>query len=54
MAKSMKAQQRLNYKFRKMTTKGKKSTVAVVAVARELAGFIWALMVGEQSERKAA
>jgi transposase len=51
---SMTAQTRLNYKFRKMTAKGKKSTIAVVAVARELAGFIWALMVHDQGGHKAA
>jgi transposase len=52
--RSMNAQQRLNYKFRKMTGRGKKATVAVVAVARELAGFIWALMVKGQEEARAA
>ncbi len=37
------ADERLNKKFRKLVYKGKRSTVAAVAVARELAGFIWAL-----------
>jgi len=37
------ADQRLHKKFRKMVNKGKRSTVAAVAVARELAGFIWAV-----------
>lgn len=50
---SAKAQQRLNYKFRRLTAKGKKSTVAVVAVARELAGFIWALMAQDQDQKRA-
>jgi transposase len=36
------ADQRLHKKFRKLVNKGKPSTVAAVAVARELAGFIWA------------
>lgn len=34
---------RLNRKFHRMTSRGKRSTVAAVALARELAGFIWAL-----------
>jgi transposase len=37
------ADQRLHKKFRKLVNKGKPSTVAVVGVARELAGFIWAV-----------
>lgn len=37
---------RLNRKFYRMTSRGKKSTIAAVAVARELAGFIWA--IGQQ------
>lgn len=35
--------QRLNRKFQRMTSRGKRSTVAAVAVARELMGFIWAV-----------
>lgn len=34
---------RLNKKFLRMTSRGKRSTVAAVAVARELMGFIWAI-----------
>lgn len=34
---------RLNRKYHRMTSRGKRSTVAVVAIARELAGFIWAI-----------
>lgn len=34
---------RLNTKFFRMTSRRKKSTVAAVAVARELVGFIWAI-----------
>lgn len=34
---------RLNTKFYRLTSRRKKSTVAVVAVARELVGFIWAV-----------
>jgi transposase len=38
-----KAQTRLCARFRRLSGKGKKSTVVVVAIARELAGFIWAI-----------
>jgi transposase len=34
---------RLNRKFYRMTSRGKRSIIAVVAVARELVGFIWAI-----------
>lgn len=34
---------RLNRKFFRMTSRGKRSAVAAVAVARELMGFIWAI-----------
>ncbi len=37
---------RLHRKFSRMTARHKPSTIAVVAVARELAGFIWA--IGQQ------
>ena len=38
-----KAQVRLCARYRKLIARGKPSTVAVTAVARELVGFIWAL-----------
>ena len=38
-----KAQARLCARYRLMIAKGKKSTVVVTALARELAGFIWAI-----------
>lgn len=38
-----KAQTRLCSRFRRMSARGKKSTVVVTAIARELAGFIWAI-----------
>lgn len=37
-----KAQTRLHRRCRKMIAKGKKPTVVIIAMARELAGFIWA------------
>lgn len=38
------AQQRLNRRYRRMTEAGKPPNKAVVAVARELTGFIWAAL----------
>jgi len=38
-----KAQHRLHRKFSRLTSRGKLNQVAVVAVARELAGFVWAM-----------
>lgn len=40
---------RLHLKFYRMTSRGKRSTVAAVAVARELVGFIWAIGQAHQS-----
>jgi transposase len=37
------ADQRLYRKYLRLTGRGKRSTVAVTAVARELAGFVWAV-----------
>ncbi|MBI5597757.1 MAG: IS110 family transposase, partial [Elusimicrobia bacterium] len=41
LATARRAQERLCGKFRKLTGKGKPRQKAVVAVARELAGFVW-------------
>jgi len=49
---SWKAQQRLNNRYWRLTSKGKLPGKAITAVARELVGFIWA--VGVQAEREAA
>ena len=38
-----KAQTRLCARYRSMVARGKKPTVVVAAIARELAGFIWAI-----------
>ena len=38
-----KTQERLCKRYRSLQARGKKSTVIVAAIARELAGFIWAL-----------
>ena len=42
-AQAYKAQQRLHRRFYRLISRGKPSQVAVVAVARELCGFVWAL-----------
>jgi transposase len=39
-----KAQVRLHKRYRRLVARGKRSPVAVTAVARELCGFLWALM----------
>jgi len=44
LARSWKAQQRLHATYKKMTARGKPHGVVVTAVARELAGFVWAEM----------
>jgi transposase len=38
-----KCDKRLSSRFYKLTSRRKKSTVAVVAIARELVGFVWAI-----------
>jgi transposase len=43
-ARAWQAQIRLHHRHRHLTGHGKRSTVATVAVARELAGFLWAAM----------
>ncbi len=40
---SWKAQNRLHNKYRKLVSRGKNKNVAIAAVARELAGFVWAV-----------
>jgi transposase len=39
------AQLRLNSRYRHLVERGKKKPVAAIAVARELVGFVWAVMV---------
>lgn len=48
---SWKAQQRLNQKYYRLLGKGKAPGKAVTAVARELAGFIWAIAQEIEVER---
>lgn len=40
---ALKAQQRLNSRFRLLTGRRKKSVVIIAALARELCGFVWAI-----------
>jgi transposase len=47
LARAWRAQVRLNSRHRALTARGKRSTVANVAVARELTGFIWAAMTSQ-------
>ena len=41
------AGRRLNRKYLHLLLRGKRSQLAVTAVSRELAGFIWGAMVGQ-------
>lgn len=46
LTQAWKAQQRLHRRYRHLVGRGKRPPVAVVAIARELAGFLWAAMTG--------
>jgi transposase len=46
-ARAWQAQLRLHHRHRSLTDHGKRTTVATVAVARELAGFLWAAMTNQ-------
>jgi transposase len=48
------AQVRLHHRHRTLTDHGKRSTVANVAVARELCGFIWAAMTSQPLRQEPA
>jgi len=53
-ARAWQAQIRLHHRHRALTQQGKRSTVANVAVARELAGFVWAVMTRQPMREEAA
>ena len=38
----MRAEQRLHKRWRRLRSRGKEERTIVVAIARELAGFVWA------------
>jgi transposase len=44
LARSWQAQRRLHARYKTMTARGKPAAVAITAMARELAGFVWAEM----------
>jgi len=54
ISQAWRAQQRLHRRYRHLVGHGKRSPVAVAAVARELVGFIWAAMTGQDSREHAA
>jgi hypothetical protein len=53
VAHAWRAQRRLYNRYRSLSIR-KPSTVAVVAVARELSGFVWALLSGRPDALLAA
>ena len=53
-ARAWQAQIRLHHRHRTLTSHAKPTTVANVAVARELAGFIWAAMTDQPLRQEAA
>ncbi len=53
-ARAWQAQVRLHHRHRTLTGHGKRSTVANIAIARELCGFIWAAMTHQPLREEAA
>jgi len=53
LALADRAQQRLHRRYWRLTLQGKPKGKAVIAVARELVGFIWALLYRDAAERAA-
>lgn len=53
-AQAWQAQQRLHRRYRHLVGHGKRAPVAVVALARELAGFLWAALTQAPSRAQAA
>jgi hypothetical protein len=49
-----KCMQRLHKRYWALTMKGKTRNVALVAIAREFVGFIWALMTSNDPAAQAA
>jgi transposase len=54
LGEAWRAQQRLHRRYRHLVGHGKRPPVAVVAVARELVGFLWAAMTRPESRRAVA
>ena len=53
-ARAWQAQIRHRHRHRHLTSHGKRSTVATAAVARELAGFLWAAMTHQPLRQQPA
>jgi transposase len=54
LAQAWKAQQRLHRRYRHLVGYGKRPPVAVVAIARELVGFLWAALTPREPAAQAA
>jgi transposase len=54
LAQAWRAQQRLHRRYRHLVGHGKRTPVAVAAIARELVGFIWAAMTRHETRPAAA
>jgi hypothetical protein len=54
LAQAWKAQQRLHRRYRHLVGHGKRPPVAVVAIARELVGFLWAALTQTAPAAQAA
>jgi len=54
VGQAWRAQQRLHRRYRHLIGHGKRTPVAVAAIARELVGFIWAAMTRHESRHQAA
>jgi len=54
VGQAWRAQRRLHRRYRHLIGHGKRTPVAVAAIARELVGFIWAAMTRHESRRQAA
>jgi hypothetical protein len=48
-----KAQHRLSGKYRRLVAKGKPHQKAIIAVGRELLGFVWAIGMQVEKEQRA-
>jgi transposase len=53
VGQAWRAQQRLHRRYRHLVGRGKRTPVAIAAVARELVGFIWAAMTGRETRLRA-
>ena len=54
LALADKAQQRLHRRYQRLTHRGKEPGKVIVAVARELVGFIWAILQGPPDAQPAS